>query len=565
MKLRKIVKLLLIPLTLIFLLFPACKNENAVQGGALKLNVESLVLYVGDDYVLRSTSNGTQWESEDSTIVQIDARGRLRALTSGETKVKASANGKTVECTVTVKEKQTFSTETVRFVNSQEVLSVNGTFTLSATVYVNGEETEEIPTYISDNETVATVVDGVVTAKAAGKAQIKATYGTATAICNVYVYDGNPSLLLNHASIEIAVNETVTLKPSLKESGALLESALVWETNNENVAVSESGEIKGVLPGETIVSVSVDGLVSYCHVKVVRVQEIDNVEAFLSIKDDPYLRYELKKDLDFSNYAWTDKTLVSKLSSTLDGKGKSLLHLKHETAGDRLGIFGKITETGAIKNLAVYIDELAYTDNSGALALYNYGTVQDCYVKVKAAAKTTSSVSLLRNGVVYENYGTMQNLVVDLDVTAQNVKTVTFHAFASKNFAVIKDCIVISPAVATRNVNTGSATVKNVYYQLLSGTSKVSHYEGYGYANTAVADNAQDTRRENCYIFESAQQLLTLGQGGYAIDGSKGMVPETEKASLQITAKNILDCYDASVWSFNDGQIVFFENVLYGA
>lgn len=564
MKKTKVIKLLLIPIMLICLLFSACKNGNNENGLVeLKLNTQKVELYVGDDYVLRSTCSNTEWMSQDATIAQIDARGRVRALSMGETIITASANGKTLECVITVSEKQTFSTETVVFEKTQEVFVINGSYPLKAKVYINGEETQNIPTYSSDNEQVATVVDGVVTTKTAGKAQIKATYGSATATCTIYVFEEEPSLILDQHSVEIEVDETATLTGSFQRDGVSQETAFTWTTNNDCVTVSNNGEICGVLPGESIVTVSVQGLIAYCHVKVVRVQEIESVDAFLSIKDNPYVRYELMNDLDFSNYKWTEKTIVPKLSSTLDGNGNKLLHLTRELASDRLGVFGEITETGAVNNLAVYVDEMLYTDNCGALALYNYGTIQNCYIKVKATPKTTSNEALLRNGVVYENYGTMQKLLVDLEITTQNDKRVTFHAFAAKNFSIIKDCIVISSAVATRDVKTGDISVKNIYYQLLSGTSDVSHYNGYGYASVGVADNAQDKRRENCYIFEDSQQMLSLGEGGYAIDGGKGMVPETEKASLQITGKDIFECYDSSIWSFGNERIVFFDNILY--
>ena len=69
-------------------------------------------------------------------------------------------------------------------------LDLNGSTTSKITPTVSGSKTV---TWISSNTNVAAVSEGVVTAKAVGNATITATYGSASATCNVTVIDTTPS------------------------------------------------------------------------------------------------------------------------------------------------------------------------------------------------------------------------------------------------------------------------------------------------------------------------------------------------------------------------------------
>ena len=69
-------------------------------------------------------------------------------------------------------------------------LDLNGSTTSKITPTVSGSKTV---TWTSSNTSVADVSEGVVTAKAVGNAIITATYGSASATCNVTVIDTTPS------------------------------------------------------------------------------------------------------------------------------------------------------------------------------------------------------------------------------------------------------------------------------------------------------------------------------------------------------------------------------------
>ena len=563
MKNQTMKRWLIVLLSAICFLFPACKSEQTL----LTLSMTEITLEIGDDYVLRSNNAWTTWTVEDESIVKVDARGRVLALAEGTTKITAKANGQSAECIVRVDKPFIIETESVSFANTQVVAQVGESIALHTTVYKNGVISTEKPTFTTDNPEVATVAeDGVVTTSQAGVAKITATYGMAQAVCSVYVSGGESFLLLNQTSVELKTNETFVLSATLFEDGKSIEGTAKWSVSGNNVTTTSNGEIKGVFVGEAVVKAELNGVAAYCTVKVYQEKEIDSVGAFLSIEDNPYITYKLTKDVDFSGFNWTEKNLVAKLSSALNGNGKKIYNLKRTLASDRIGIFGEITASGSIENLAIYFEEFNYTDTSGAVAIYNYGTISNCFIKIDARAKSTTTAEWLRSGVVYENYGVMENLLVEVNAQNASGATPLFHAFAAKNYSVIRNNLVISSAYATKNVTQEDGTVvKNIYYQLLSGSSDVAHFNGYGYTSTAIIDNAQDKRRGECWIFESEQMLMTLGQGGYAIDGSKGRVPQTQKEDLYITGRTLLNAFNADVWTFTPTQITFFGITLYSA
>ena len=556
MRNKTIRKAWLFILIAVFSIFPCCQKTPAVE-----TSETTITILIGDDYALIG-ADGASWTSANEAVAKVDAKGRVIAVSEGETTITATSGSTIEKWIVKVNKPQTISTESICFTQTQAFIQVGQSLTLETAIHKNGEIVEQAPDFRSENTLIATIdKNGVVTAASVGEVKIIATYGVATAICTVYVSQDGENLLLNQNSLELQVGENfaLTVTPA--------ETAVVWTATGDSVIVSDQGKITALKAGETVVKATVNGVSAYCLVKVYAVKEIENVNGFLQITDNPYVSYKLMQDLDFSDYEWAQKTLVPKLSSRFDGNGYKLYNLKRAVASDRLGIFGEIASTGRVENLAVYIDEFAYTDNSGALAVYNYGTIENCYVKITATAdKSATTTMLLRSGIVYENYGAMRDLLVDVNATSGMTKTVTFHAFAAKNFGTIENGLVISSASATRDVKNEEGTaIKHIYYQLLSGTSDVAHYDGYGYKTTGTADNAQDKRRENCLIFETLVQLLSFGNGGYAIDGSKGMVPNGEQDQLKITESDILNAFDTQIWAFGTTLVTFFGRALYTA
>lgn len=99
----------------------------------------------------------------------------------------------------------------------------------------------------SSNTAVATVVSGVVTAKAEGEATITATIGNASATCSVFVVEGSHtgSFVINKSSFTIEVKKTQQLS-------VVPETKVTWSSADEKIAtVDQTGIVTGVNDGKT--------------------------------------------------------------------------------------------------------------------------------------------------------------------------------------------------------------------------------------------------------------------------------------------------------------------------
>ncbi len=106
----------------------------------------------------------------------------VTAVKAGTATITATAGGETATCTVTVKESAP-EEQGLKLDKTELALEVGETGTLAAI----GVSEEETVTWKSDDDKVATVENGVVTAVAEGTAIITAEAGGKTSTCTVTV------------------------------------------------------------------------------------------------------------------------------------------------------------------------------------------------------------------------------------------------------------------------------------------------------------------------------------------------------------------------------------------
>ena len=107
---------------------------------------------------------------------------------------------------------------------------------------LTGAEAEK---WTTSNKAVATVKNGVVTAKKAGTATIKAVTENKTVSCKVTVK--NPAVL-SKKKVSLGINQSVTLKVK-KVTGKT-----VWRSKNSSVAyVNSEGKVTGLKAGSTYI------------------------------------------------------------------------------------------------------------------------------------------------------------------------------------------------------------------------------------------------------------------------------------------------------------------------
>ena len=246
-------------------------NESIEIG--LTLSETDIVLSVGQDKTLTAMVENTsdsyiyQWDSSDKSVATV-----VRSEESALSGVVTALESGTTTITVNVIDKSQFKIiESVscnlKVVNSNIVFSVpqvvisldNGN---SSTVSAVAPDEGEI-TWSSEDESIATVENGVITAHKAGQVYIVAKSGQLSSKLLVKVYNSVISLL-DVETVAVGSNAQITV------NGILGEGAK-WTVADSRIAtIDENGIITGVKTGMTTVKVEsgVDDQVATCVIVV---------------------------------------------------------------------------------------------------------------------------------------------------------------------------------------------------------------------------------------------------------------------------------------------------------
>ena len=170
------------------------EEAEIIPVASVTLNRNSLELGLNEAFTLsatvapeNATDKAVKWTTSDSGVVRV-SNGTVTAVGEGTAKITAAAGGKSASCTVTVKnaEPEFIPVDSVTLNRESLELKVDETFTLTALI-APSDATETEIIWNSDNTSVATVADGIVTAVGVGTANITATAGGVTAVCEIGV------------------------------------------------------------------------------------------------------------------------------------------------------------------------------------------------------------------------------------------------------------------------------------------------------------------------------------------------------------------------------------------
>lgn len=169
------------------------KNEDTSIGKAksLTLSEHNVTINVGDENKILDAvimpefayDNKVSWKSSDESIVKVSENGILTAVSNGNATITVSSEDGilTDECKVTVTDKKSERLSLNK--TSIELTEIDSVYPLSANI----ENSDLV--WKSDNENIASVTDGIVTAKGKGKTTITVSTsdGKQTAKCAVNV------------------------------------------------------------------------------------------------------------------------------------------------------------------------------------------------------------------------------------------------------------------------------------------------------------------------------------------------------------------------------------------
>ena len=257
---------LLLSLVLAFSLVPAA--GAAVTD--VSLNETALILKMGETETATliatvTVDNGEDqtvtWESSDEDIAAVSG-GIVTAKKAGTVKITATSTADTTQsaiCEVTVEAADPPAPTVTKVEVTPKTLdmTVGGeTKTLTATVTMSDGSTSQGVTWSVSDSSVATVSDGVVTARSAGTATVTASAGNMSDSCTVTVPPPVLNVPVTGVTVDGGQNQTVTEGKTL-ELRAVIEPAhasnknVTWSSADSTIASVDrnTGVVTGVKAG----------------------------------------------------------------------------------------------------------------------------------------------------------------------------------------------------------------------------------------------------------------------------------------------------------------------------
>lgn len=421
---------------------------------------------------------------------------------------------------------------------NETALSLRPTEKATLTAAVAPENTTDTLVWTSSNDAVATVKDGVVTAKSEGTATITAACGSAKAECVVTVLPPIPAtgVTLDKAALKLYEGDAAKLTAMVKPEDTT-DKTIVWTSSDKTIATVKDGAVTAVKAGTATITAACGEAKATCAVTVkapVAPAQKDGVYQIGTADELVWFAKQvnggstaisgvLTAEIDLNGFDWTPiGSSAKKFSGSFDGAGHTIknLTIDYQTAksGERLylGLFGYAEGTkdnrAAIKNLtvqgsvnagsefSVYSGNVAgvvacgsYVDVSGVISRVNVtvdakvgsacGVGGLAGVLINSTATNCGSegnVSGVKNlgGLCYEFYaGTMTGCYNTGAVSGSGTCVGGIMGYAKQ--AAIKDVY-----------NTGAvSTTKNLVGGLVGEMEKSSLTNGYSTGKITVSES----------------------------------------------------------------------------
>lgn len=231
---------------------------------SVELSQKEMRLYLGENRSLTATvlpsdasDKNVTWSSSDPNVATVSTTGNVVSKSVGTTviTVKTADGGYQAECKVTVLEPVVYATSLIL---APQTLSINIDESSSLTLQMLPANANEALVWKSDNESVAKVVNGDVTAVGAGVAKIKVKGKNVTSNeVTVTVIDkfAVTGVDLNKSSMSLEVGKSETLVATVLPEDAR-DKTVTWSSDKESVATVKDGVVTAVSPGTAIITVA---------------------------------------------------------------------------------------------------------------------------------------------------------------------------------------------------------------------------------------------------------------------------------------------------------------------
>lgn len=231
---------------------------------SVELSQKEMRLYLGENKSLTATvlpsdasDKNVTWSSSDPNVATVSTTGNVVSKSVGTTviTVKTADGGYQAECKVTVLEPVVYATSLIL---APQTLSMNIDESSSLTLQMLPANANEALVWESDNESVAKVVNGDVTAVGVGVAKIKVKGKNVTSNeVTVTVIDkfAVTGVKLNEPEKSLQVGDSFILTATVLPEDAR-DKTVTWSSDKESVATVKDGVVTAVSPGTAIIKVT---------------------------------------------------------------------------------------------------------------------------------------------------------------------------------------------------------------------------------------------------------------------------------------------------------------------
>lgn len=242
----------------------ACTVTVKRHAESVELSQKEIKLYLGENRSLTATvlpsdasDKNVTWSSSNPNVATVSTAGNVVPKSVGTTviTVKTADGGHQASCHVTVLEPVVYATS---LTITPQALNMNIGESASLTLQMLPSNANEKLVWESDNESVARVVNGDITAVGVGVAKImvKGKNVTSNAV-TVTVIDkfAVTGVKLNESEKSIQVGDSFTLTATVLPEDAR-DKTVTWSSDKESVATVKDGVVTAVSPGTAIIKVT---------------------------------------------------------------------------------------------------------------------------------------------------------------------------------------------------------------------------------------------------------------------------------------------------------------------
>ncbi len=270
--------------------------DDSVTVTKVTLESNTIELSVNESYEMKvniypknATSVDLSWFSSDDEVAIVDDNGKVTAVGNGTCTITVrSSNGNSDVCLVKVTNGKNGSgvvgeIKEIIFDTSSLVLKAGINYTVNYSI--SPSDAKGDIEWISSNEKIATVKDGVITTISEGTISIVGKNGNVQQNLTLTVVKGDKntpdvisdgktvpvsSISLNQSDISLYYGSNYTLSVVFDPTNATNKN-IVWTSSNSNVvSVNENGYITAVGLGEaTIIATASSNATASCHVVVI--------------------------------------------------------------------------------------------------------------------------------------------------------------------------------------------------------------------------------------------------------------------------------------------------------